>query len=93
VILLRNVLDHNLMNVVFQPVVDIETRESISFEALCRVNCPPQRPPDMWFADAATTIWASSLSCRRSAWLSAIFPTFRWMSSAPERVAGGGEVS
>jgi len=53
VILLRNVLDHNLMNVVFQPVVDIETRESISFEALCRVNCPPQRPPDMWFADAA----------------------------------------
>jgi EAL domain-containing protein (putative c-di-GMP-specific phosphodiesterase class I) len=53
VILLRNVLDHNLMNIVFQPVVDIETRESISFEALCRVNCPPQRPPDMWFADAA----------------------------------------
>jgi EAL domain-containing protein (putative c-di-GMP-specific phosphodiesterase class I)/ActR/RegA family two-component response regulator len=53
VILLRNVLDHDLMNVVFQPVVDIETREPIAFEALCRVNAPPQRPPDMWFADAA----------------------------------------
>ena len=53
VILLRNVLDHDLMNIVFQPVVDIETREPIAFEALCRVNSPPQRPPDMWFADAA----------------------------------------
>ncbi len=53
VVLLRNVLDHDLMNVVFQPVVDMETREPIAFEALCRVNSPPQRPPDMWFADAA----------------------------------------
>jgi EAL domain-containing protein (putative c-di-GMP-specific phosphodiesterase class I) len=31
----------------------METREPIAFEALCRVNSPPQRPPDMWFADAA----------------------------------------
>jgi EAL domain-containing protein (putative c-di-GMP-specific phosphodiesterase class I) len=53
VIRLRQVLDHGLMNIVFQPVVDIETREPIAFEALCRVNSPPQRPPDMWFADAA----------------------------------------
>jgi EAL domain-containing protein (putative c-di-GMP-specific phosphodiesterase class I)/DNA-binding NarL/FixJ family response regulator len=52
VILLREVLDHDLMNVVFQPVVDIETGEPIAFEALCRVNSPPQRPPDLWFADA-----------------------------------------
>jgi EAL domain-containing protein (putative c-di-GMP-specific phosphodiesterase class I)/FixJ family two-component response regulator len=52
VILLRNVLDHDLMKVVFQPVVDMETREPIAFEALCRVSSPPQRPPDMWFADA-----------------------------------------
>jgi EAL domain-containing protein (putative c-di-GMP-specific phosphodiesterase class I)/DNA-binding NarL/FixJ family response regulator len=53
VILLRHVLDHDLMSIVFQPVVDIETREPIAFEALCRVNCPPQRPPNLWFADAA----------------------------------------
>ena len=53
VILLRHVLDHDLMSIVFQPVVDIETREPIAFEALCRVNLPPRRPPNNWFADAA----------------------------------------
>jgi EAL domain-containing protein (putative c-di-GMP-specific phosphodiesterase class I)/DNA-binding NarL/FixJ family response regulator len=53
VISLRHVLDHNLMRMVFQPVVDMQTRVPIAFEALCRVQSPPQRPPDMWFADAA----------------------------------------
>lgn len=52
VILLRNVLDHGLMKMVFQPVVDIATGEPIAFEALCRVDSPPHRPPDLWFADA-----------------------------------------
>jgi EAL domain-containing protein (putative c-di-GMP-specific phosphodiesterase class I)/DNA-binding NarL/FixJ family response regulator len=50
---LRHVLDDGLMKMVFQPVVDMRTCVPIAFEALCRINSPPQRPPDMWFADAA----------------------------------------
>jgi len=53
VVSLRNVLDHNLMSMVFQPVVDMRARVPIAFEALCRINSPPQRSPDVWFADAA----------------------------------------
>jgi EAL domain-containing protein (putative c-di-GMP-specific phosphodiesterase class I)/DNA-binding NarL/FixJ family response regulator len=50
---LRNVLDNNLMRVVFQSLVDMRTRKPVAFEALCRITAPPQQPPDMWFADAA----------------------------------------
>jgi len=53
VISLRRVLDRGLMSVVFQPIVDMRSREPIAFEALCRVNSSPYRPPDQWFADAA----------------------------------------
>lgn len=53
VISLRRVLDRGLMSVVFQPIVDLGNREPIAFEALCRFNASPQRPPDEWFADAS----------------------------------------
>ena len=50
---LHRVLDRGLMSVVFQPIVDLRNREPIAFEALCRFNAAPHRPPDQWFADAA----------------------------------------
>jgi len=53
VVSLRRVLDRGLMSVVFQPIVEIQSREPVAFEALCRFNAAPHRSPDQWFADAA----------------------------------------
>ena len=39
-------------NIVFQPIVDLETREVLGFEALSRFASEPHRSPDKWFADA-----------------------------------------
>jgi EAL domain-containing protein (putative c-di-GMP-specific phosphodiesterase class I)/DNA-binding NarL/FixJ family response regulator len=53
VALLRKVLDHNLMSMVFQPIVAMRTGVPMAFEALCRISAPPPRTPDLWFEDAA----------------------------------------
>ena len=53
VTLLRKVLDHNLMSMVFQPIVDMRTGVPMAFEALCRISASPPRTPDLWFEDAA----------------------------------------
>jgi EAL domain-containing protein (putative c-di-GMP-specific phosphodiesterase class I) len=36
----------------FQPIVDIEGRASVGFEALARFDSQPYRSPDQWFSDA-----------------------------------------
>ncbi len=53
VALLRKVLDHNLMSMVFQPIVAMRTGVPMAYEALCRISAPPPRTPDLWFEDAA----------------------------------------
>jgi PAS domain S-box-containing protein len=37
---------------VFQPIVNLTTREAEGFEALARFAGPPVQPPDAWFRDA-----------------------------------------
>ena len=37
---------------VFQPIVDLETREEVGVEALARFGSIPAKPPDQWFAEA-----------------------------------------
>jgi EAL domain-containing protein (putative c-di-GMP-specific phosphodiesterase class I) len=37
----------------FQPIVDLQSREPVGFEALARFRSLPPRPPDEWFAEAA----------------------------------------
>jgi EAL domain-containing protein (putative c-di-GMP-specific phosphodiesterase class I) len=39
-------------DMVFQPIVDIRSRETCGWEALSRFERAPVRPPDQWFADA-----------------------------------------
>jgi EAL domain-containing protein (putative c-di-GMP-specific phosphodiesterase class I)/response regulator of citrate/malate metabolism len=50
---IRSVLDDGLLRMVFQPIVDIESRETIGFEALARFPEHFGIRPDVWFADAA----------------------------------------
>lgn len=38
---------------VFQSIVDIDSRQPLGFEALARFAARPQRGPDVWFAEAA----------------------------------------
>ena len=47
---LRQVLDGREFHIVFQPIVDLETRDVIGHEALTRFS--DQTPPDIRFADA-----------------------------------------
>ena len=37
---------------VFQPIVELDTREVVGYEALSRFSVEPQRGPDEWFAEA-----------------------------------------
>lgn len=37
---------------VFQPVADLTTGSVVGVEALARFGCQPQRPPNVWFAEA-----------------------------------------
>jgi EAL domain-containing protein (putative c-di-GMP-specific phosphodiesterase class I) len=42
------------MQVVFQPIVELEGGNVVGLEALARFTGPPRRSPDQWFAEAAT---------------------------------------
>lgn len=58
----RRRLDQNLeramlpgqLHILFQPVFSMEPLRVVGLEALSRFRCEPQRPPDQWFAEAAT---------------------------------------
>jgi EAL domain-containing protein (putative c-di-GMP-specific phosphodiesterase class I) len=42
------------ISTVFQPIVELQGFDVVGFEALSRFATPPLRPPDAWFAEAAT---------------------------------------
>lgn len=44
--------DPEALSIVFQPIVDLLSGQTVAVEALARFNVMPVRPPDMWFADA-----------------------------------------
>lgn len=46
------IIDQQAMRMVFQPIVDISTREVVGVEALARFEQEPRRTPDVWFAEA-----------------------------------------
>jgi EAL domain-containing protein (putative c-di-GMP-specific phosphodiesterase class I)/DNA-binding NarL/FixJ family response regulator len=49
----RSVLESNAIHMVFQPIVDLATGYVAGLEALARFDMKPNRPPNVWFADAA----------------------------------------
>lgn len=50
---IRGTLASNAFEVVFQPIVDLQTGRAVGAEALTRFEASPMRPPDVWFAEAA----------------------------------------
>ena len=49
---IRRVMERGELDVVFQPIVELDTRETVGFEALSRFAARPQRGPEAWFAEA-----------------------------------------
>ena len=50
---IRRVIDDRLLRVVFQPIVDLAGSRTIGYEALSRFPAHFDRPPNVWFAEAA----------------------------------------
>lgn len=50
----RSAIAGDGLTMAFQPIVDIDRDRPVGFEALARFSQPPPRPPDAWFAEAAS---------------------------------------
>jgi EAL domain-containing protein (putative c-di-GMP-specific phosphodiesterase class I)/AmiR/NasT family two-component response regulator len=51
---IQNVLDGNRVTPVYQPIVDLRSRETVGYEGLSRFYDPRHGGPDRWFDDAFT---------------------------------------
>lgn len=50
---IESILEHpELLTMVFQPIVDVESERTLGVEALARVAMAPDRTPDRWFDEA-----------------------------------------
>ena len=49
---IRRVLACGGLSMVYQPIVELRTGETIGYESLARFADPPYRPPNIWFTEA-----------------------------------------
>ena len=70
---IRRVLDHGGLDIVFQPIVALDSRDTVGYEALSRFAGEPHRGPEVWFAEAHEVglgpeleLAAIRLACERS---------------------------
>lgn len=49
---IRRIMERDELEVVFQPIVELATRETVGYEALSRFPVQPERGPQEWFAEA-----------------------------------------
>jgi EAL domain-containing protein (putative c-di-GMP-specific phosphodiesterase class I)/DNA-binding NarL/FixJ family response regulator len=70
---IRRVLDRVDFDIAFQPIVELDSRQIVGYEALSRFAAEPHRGPDEWFAEAHEVglgpeleLAAIRLACERS---------------------------
>jgi EAL domain-containing protein (putative c-di-GMP-specific phosphodiesterase class I)/CheY-like chemotaxis protein len=70
---IRAVMEQDQLDVVFQPIVDLDSRAVVGYEALARFAAHPQRGPEHWFQEAHEVglgaeleLWAVRRACERS---------------------------
>lgn len=70
---IRSVMQRNEMDIAFQPIVALSSREIVGYEALARFAAPPHRGPALWFQEAHEVglgpeleLWAIRRACERS---------------------------
>jgi EAL domain-containing protein (putative c-di-GMP-specific phosphodiesterase class I)/CheY-like chemotaxis protein len=75
---IRRVMERRELDIVFQPIVELHSREIVGYEALSRFAAAPHRGPDVWFAEAHEVglgpeleLMAIRLACARSSALPA----------------------
>ncbi|MGI8609975.1 MAG: EAL domain-containing protein [Candidatus Dormibacteria bacterium] len=49
---IQQVINEGLITMVFQPIIDLQTREVRGVESLARLTAEPRRTPDLWFIEA-----------------------------------------
>jgi EAL domain-containing protein (putative c-di-GMP-specific phosphodiesterase class I)/DNA-binding NarL/FixJ family response regulator len=52
---IKDLIDSDAIHMLFQPIVDLRTRDVVAVEALARFLTRPRRSPDVWFAEARDT--------------------------------------
>src|SRR5215204_925166 len=70
---IRSVIENGGLDIVFQPIVDLDSRNVVGHEALSRFRVGPTRGPAQWFTEAHDVglgteleLWAVKLACERS---------------------------
>jgi EAL domain-containing protein (putative c-di-GMP-specific phosphodiesterase class I) len=70
---IRSVMDDGGLEIAFQPIVELDSREVVGHEALSRFAPSPKRGPARWFAEAhdvglgvALELFAVRMACERS---------------------------
>jgi EAL domain-containing protein (putative c-di-GMP-specific phosphodiesterase class I)/DNA-binding NarL/FixJ family response regulator len=70
---IRRVIENGELDIVFQPIVVLDSRAIVGYEALSRFAAEPHRGPDAWFAEAHEVglgpeleLTAIRLACERS---------------------------
>ena len=70
---IRRVMERGELDIVFQPIVELDRREVVGYEALSRFSAEPRRGPDVWFAEAHEVglgceleLMAVRIACERS---------------------------
>jgi EAL domain-containing protein (putative c-di-GMP-specific phosphodiesterase class I) len=58
---IASVLEQEALEIAYQPICRLDTREVIAYEALARFASPPPRPPNEWFAEAEAAGLATRL--------------------------------
>ena len=51
---IRETVDSDGVRAVYQPIVELESRRTVGYEALARIIASPIQGPDAWLADAAS---------------------------------------
>jgi EAL domain-containing protein (putative c-di-GMP-specific phosphodiesterase class I) len=78
---IRSILDHDNVDMEFQPVFDLLDCKIVSLEALARFWTEPMRPPSAWFAEAAEVGLGVELE------LAAIRSALQRLDEIPEEIA------
>jgi EAL domain-containing protein (putative c-di-GMP-specific phosphodiesterase class I)/DNA-binding NarL/FixJ family response regulator len=70
---IRSAMLNGELDIVFQPIVDLASRDVVGHEALSRFAGHPTRGPEQWFAEAHAVglgaeleLWAVRIACERS---------------------------
>jgi EAL domain-containing protein (putative c-di-GMP-specific phosphodiesterase class I)/CheY-like chemotaxis protein len=78
---IEQILDSDVMSMVFQPIIDLSTSQVVGAEALARFDCDPRQPPDHWFAEAALVGLGVELE------LAAVVAAISTLQELPDRLA------